>query len=141
MNHIKVEANQYFTTCFILLSRSSRLQMERLWCPHYHYGGHRFWLSPAVQGKLHTTSPDSVSLLTLFSQLMFHKICSIYYALHPKICQYCLSLILHLNWWALQVHQFMMNYGARIEGASAVCNITLVLLLKLPCFTSKHDLI
>lgn len=34
-----------------------------------------------------------------------------------------------------------MNYGARIEDASAVCNIALVLLLNLPWFTSKHDLI
>lgn len=33
-----------------------------------------------------------------------------------------------------------LNYGARIEGASAICNIALIL-LKLPCFTSKHDLI
>lgn len=35
----------------------------------------------------------------------------------------------------------MMNYGARKEGASAVCNITLVLLLSLRYITSTHDLI
>ena len=61
-------------------SRPVGIQMERLRRPHHHYGGHRIWVSSALQGKLHHHLDHFDSVFTHI--LLTVILCQKYYHVH-----------------------------------------------------------
>lgn len=82
-------------------------------------------------------APPFTPFLTLsFTDILFTvNVCQKYYYAHcVKIHFYCLPPLYYIKHGR---QQYMMNCVTGVECAAAVCNITLVLLLKLLCLYVK----